>query len=48
MSLSGQNKMAPKMGIHCAVVYGKLLGVPLNILGSVFTKFLGKNVQNIP
>ena len=27
--------MTPKVGMHCTVVYGKSLGVPLNILGSV-------------
>ena len=27
--------MTPKVGMHCTVVYGKSLGVPENILGSV-------------
>ena len=36
--LNGQNnwKKTIKVAMHCTVVYGKIVGVPLNILSSVF------------
>ena len=38
MSLSGESgMMTPKVRMHCTAVYGKSLGLPLNILGSVFS-----------
>ena len=38
--------MAPIVGIHCTVVYGKSLDIPLNILGQYilelkFSSFIG-------
>ena len=37
--------MILKVGMHCTVVYGKLLGVPLNILGSVSAKPVTSKIQ---
>ena len=38
--------MPPKVGMRCTVVYGKSLGVPLNILGSVFCMAFDSSMLN--